>query len=38
MAKFRQFWIIAVETFKATKYGPYFDEKEADDEAKRIRT
>ncbi len=30
----KQYWIILVETFLCQKHGPYFSEKEVDDEAK----
>ena len=30
------FWLLVVEPGKVTKHGPYFEEKEIDDDAKRI--
>lgn len=31
-----QYWVILVETFDVHKFGPYFSEKEVDEEAKKI--
>jgi hypothetical protein len=30
------FWLLVVEPGNVTKHGPYFEEKEIDDDAKRI--